>query len=207
MVQREVVAGSPQQLTQPSTAPRASGAPGTARACALIAQPIRSCNPVSCFRGDWRERGRGLGGEAVEARKRPTWPSGWKERQGRLRNWIELLHPPGRGVLTQSRCRTPPVAGRPEITSSSLGPILNESQQWGILGNVVQTQKDYKIQPKRKGSDEVVLGSSLFPCRCKCSTFWHCDATLCDLVICKVYPGEPLNRIPNRKKKRKFYNI
>lgn len=44
--------------------------PRTAHACALQAQPIRSCNPVSCFRGDWRERGRSLKREAVEAQER-----------------------------------------------------------------------------------------------------------------------------------------
>lgn len=57
--------------------------PPTARACALLHQPIRSCNPVSYFRGDWREKGRSLRREVVEAQKRPKGPAaGRKDRNG-----------------------------------------------------------------------------------------------------------------------------
>lgn len=79
---------SPQQLTLPSTAPprfteRPAPRPRAARACALQAQPIRSCNPVSCFRGDWRERGRNLKREAMEAQERPNGlAAGRKNRNG-----------------------------------------------------------------------------------------------------------------------------
>lgn len=79
---------SPQQLNLPSTAPprfteRPAPRPRTARACALQAQPIRICYPVSCFRVDWRERGRSLKREAMEAQERPNGlVAGRKDRNG-----------------------------------------------------------------------------------------------------------------------------
>lgn len=46
----------------------------TARACALLTQPVRGCDPVSWICGEWRERGRSLrraGGGNAEEMERP----------------------------------------------------------------------------------------------------------------------------------------
>lgn len=52
----------------------------TARACALITQPVRGCNPVSSVCGDWRERGRILKRAVVRTRKR------WNSREAGRKN-------------------------------------------------------------------------------------------------------------------------
>lgn len=55
----------------------------TARACALLTEPVRSCNPVSWFRGDWRERGRSLRRAVVGTRKKSAGrQAGRKNRNG-----------------------------------------------------------------------------------------------------------------------------
>lgn len=52
----------------------------TARACALLTQPVRGCNPVSWICGDWRERGRSLRRAVAGTRKKME---GEEEAEGR----------------------------------------------------------------------------------------------------------------------------
>lgn len=57
---------------------------------------------------------------------------------------------------------------------------------------------------KKGGSDETVLSSSSFPCHAGVHAQPYDTTTrYCDTVISKIYTGISLNRIPNKKKKRK----